>query len=196
MSKLDFVASLQAEIKALSPFEISQRLRVAHGCVCIYQGDPDLEIEDYRGYMVRLAEKANRSPENPEQYMCVVSLRQSPAWQNLVWIKEILGILDGPEHWTKNKASLGHMIDSRETIGPHAAGTPPNVLADKNGFTLAVGCAVPGAYRRSLRDQRQRKRAEELESELLVPREFIDWMISPAFEEQFQAALEHSRTGQ
>jgi hypothetical protein len=135
MSKADFVRSLQFESKALSPFDISQRLRQLHCCVSVCQLDPDLSSAEYRGYMVRYREKRDRSPENPELYVCVVSADQSIAWQQLTWAKEILQILDRPEHRTGNRTALGAMMDVRKVRTPNGNGTPLNVMADKNGLS-------------------------------------------------------------
>lgn len=187
MSKADFIRSLQYESKPLSPFDISQRLRQTHSCVCIYQGDPELPIEEYRGYMIRFREKRERTPDNPELYVCVVSLRQSKQWQDLVWTKEILQILDRPEHRTASKASLGHMLDSRQVLAEHTDGIPLNVMADKNGFTLAVGSMVPTVYRTMLRSPKSRP--SPLEATLPISQEFIPWVLSPQFEQNFEAAL-------
>lgn len=189
MSKADFVRSLQFESKALSPFDISQRLRQLHSCVSICQLDPELNPEDYRGYMVRFKAKPNRSPQNPELYVCVVSAKQPMAWQQLIWAKEILQILDRPEHHTGTKDALQNMMKSRAVLAPNGHGTPLNVVADKNGLLLALGSTVPRDYRNSLRDTKARPSLETLEGTLLVPGEFIELLLSPEFEEQFERAL-------
>jgi hypothetical protein len=193
MSKADFVSSFQFESKALSPFDISQRLRQTHSRVSVYQGDPDLRIEDYRGYMVRPPEKLDRTPENPELYNCVISLNQSKPWQDLVWVKEILGILDPPKHRTNSKAALGDMLDSRKVLTPNGDGTPLNVVADKSGFTLALGSMVPMVYRTSLRGMKNRPPLDVLEGSLLVPKEFIDWLLTDHFENYFSRAITECR---
>lgn len=189
MPKANFIRSLQYETRPLSPPEISQKLRLLHSCVSIYQGDAQLRIEEYRGYMYRPPEKSDRSPENPELYNCVISLNQSKAWQDLVWVKEILGILDLPRHRTKSKAALGEMLDNRIVLTPNGDNTPLNVVADKNGFTLALGCMMPAAYRASLRKMTPRPPIEVLEGMVLVPREFIDWLLTDDFESRFERAL-------
>jgi hypothetical protein len=189
MSKAEFVRSLQYESKALSPFDISQRLRQTHSCVSTSQGDPYLDIELYRGYMVRFREKRDRTPENPELYVCVVSTQQSLAWQQLIWAKEILQILDRPEHRTGSKEALGHMMDSRKVLAQNGGQTPLNVVADKNGFTLALGAKVPMVYRNSLRSVKVRPSLEALEATLLVPKEFIEWLLTDHFEGTFEQAL-------
>jgi hypothetical protein len=194
MTKSEFIRSLQSESIALSPYQVSQRLRLACGCVSVFQGDHELDPADYRGYMLRYAEKPDRTPENPELYVCVISLRQGKAWQDLIWTKEILGVLDHPEHRTKDRTSLGHMIDNRSALPPHGAGTPANVIADKNGFTLALGCAVPFEYRKVLRKEKYLDRfsGEQLEELLLIPEEFIAHLLSEGFEKSFEEALQHS----
>lgn len=189
MSKANFIRSLQYESKALSPFDISQRLRQTHSCVSICRLDPKLDVKQYRGYMVRYGEKRDRTPENPELYTCVVSSQQSMAWQQLVWAKEILQILDHPEHRTGAKVALGDMLDSRKVLVKNGDSTPLNVVADRNGFTLALGSKVPMVYRTSLRNSRVRPSPETLESTLLVPAEFIDWLLTDDFERHFEKAL-------
>jgi hypothetical protein len=154
-------------------------------------GDEHLDIRAFRGYMLRYKEKPDRTPENPELYICTIALSQPKQWQDLIWTKEILQILDRPEFRTTNKESLGHMMDNRETIGPHGDATPPNVGADRDGITLALGCAIPLGYRKVLREQEFLKKytIEQLESQLLIPSEFIEWLLSDAFEQDFEIAL-------
>lgn len=188
MSKADFVRSLQFESKALSPFDISQRLRQQYGCVSVCQLD-SIPVAEYRGYMLRYREKKDRSPENPELYVCVVSSDQSMAWQQLIWAKEILQILDRPEHRTGGKVALGAMMDVRKVRTPNGDGTPLNVMADKNGLTLALGSRIPQIYRNSLRNTKVRSSLQSLEATLLVPQELIDWLLSDEFEQQFEQAL-------
>ena len=191
MSKSAFVRSIQEERLALSPFDVSQRLRLQHGLVSVYQGDAELEIEDYRGYMVRYPAKHTPTPQNPELYVCVISLKQPTAMQNLVWTKEIIQVLDRPEHRTNNKEALGHMLDNRSVADPHTPATPANVKADKDGFTLALGCTVPYAYREILRREKYLERfsLEQLEEQLLVPAEYIQRLLNPSFETEFEACL-------
>ena len=189
MSKAKFINSLQFETKPLSPYDISQRLCQDYACVSICQMDPDLRIEVYRGYMVRFAEKPDRSPQNPELYTCVVSLRQSLPWQQIVWAKEILQILDRAEHRTNSRLALGHMMDNREVFALNGRGTPLNVMADKNGLTLALGSKVPRTSRNALRNARVRPSNEALEGILLVPIDFIPWLLSEEFETDFERAL-------
>jgi hypothetical protein len=192
MSKSEFIRSLQGDSVMLTPYEISQRIRKRHSCVSTYMGDAELKIEHYRGYMLRYPEAPNKTPENPQHYVCVISLKQSKQWQDLVWTKEILGILDGPDHWTSDKALLGHMLDSRGELLARSTGTPLNVLSDRNGLTLALGCTIPFGYRRTLRDQHSLAKfdTEQLESIIMVPAELIEWLLNLAFEEEFERALQ------
>jgi hypothetical protein len=187
MSKSEFIRSLQFESKALSPFDISQRLRQQYSCVSVYQGDPKLDPKKHRGYMTRFREKPDKTPENPELYVCIIASNQPKSWQDLVWTKEILHILDRNAHWTQNKNALGHMLDNRTTLEPHDDGTPLNVKADKNGVTLALGCKVPHTYRTSLRKARPALGA--LEGMLLVPAEYCEWLLTDDFETHFGNAV-------
>jgi hypothetical protein len=139
--------------------------------------------------MIRFSEKRDRTPENPELYVCVISLKQSKSWQDLVWVKEILQILDKKAHFTSAADALGHMLDSRTVLAKNGDATPPNVMADKNGFTLALGAKVPMVYRTSLRNSRVRPSLDALEAALLVPKEFIDWLLTEQFERDFDTAL-------
>lgn len=191
MSKSAFIRSLQEDRLALSPFDVSQRLRLQYGFVSAYRGDPNLDIRHYRGYMIRYPAKHTPTPENPELYICVISLNQPKQMQDLVWTKEIIGILDRPEHRTKNKNALGHMLDNRRVAAPHSPGMQRNVIADKNGFTLALGCTVPHAYREILRRERvlEKFTSEQLEAQLLVPAEYITELLDPSFEADFDAKL-------
>jgi len=190
MSKSEFIRSLQHEEKALSPFDISQRIRLKHGCVSTYLGDKYLDIAEYRGYMIRFKEKPNRSPEDPELYVCVISLQQTKPWQDLVWTKEILQILDGKNHRTDSREALGHMLDSRD-VQRRSNGTPLNVRADMNGLALALGATIPKAYRTILRQQNfiDKHPPAQLEQTLLVPAEFLTWVISEEFEKNFETAV-------
>ncbi len=191
MSKSAFVRSLQPETLALSPYHISQKLRLAHGCVSIYRGDPELVAALVRAYMIRFEGPEVGSSEEPIIYQCVVSLGQSPAWQSLAWTKEIIHILDRPEHRTGNKEALGHMLDNRDTSTEHSENTPYNVRADKDGFTLALGCTVPQGYRHILRTDKyiERFTPAQLEEIIPVPSEYIPQLLDPQFEGQFEKAL-------
>jgi len=189
MSKAAFVRSLQTESKALHPFDISQRLRQLHGCVSVSLLDDHLSAKEIRGYMMRYREKPDRSPENPELYICVVSADQSHAWQSLVWAKEILHVLDRSEHRTASKDALGRMLDSRKVLTPNGHETPLNVAADKNGFVLALGSKVPQVYRNALRNAKVTPSIEALENTLLVPAEFIGMLLSEEFEATFEKAI-------
>ena len=193
IQKSQFVRSLQDEEQSLSPHEISQRVRRECGCVSTYQGDPELSVDMYRGYMTRVGEKPDRTPEDPQLFICVVSTQQSKAWQDVIWIKEILQILD-PEHArTDTPEKLNQMLDNRLTITPNGTDTPPNVVADKAGFILALGSAVPRAYRDILRGKKFLDRFDvvDLEQLLLIPQEYIPMVLSQDFEEKFESALRH-----
>jgi hypothetical protein len=82
------------------------------------------------------------------------------------------------------------MMASRAVLAPNGNGTPLNVVADKNGFLLALGSKVLRDYRNSLRDTKARPSLETLEGILLlVPKEFIERLLSDEFEAQFEQAL-------
>jgi hypothetical protein len=190
MSKAAFVRSLQSETIALSPFYISQRLRLAHGCVSVYQGDPKLPATVVRAYMVRFGGDIG-TPERPILYQCVVALDQSPAWQHLAWIKEIIHILDRPEHRTHDTEGLKQLLDHRGKMPKDGAPLPLHVQADHNGLTLALGCALPQEYRHILRTEKylEKYSAQQLEALLSVPAEYVLQILDPQFEGQFEAAL-------
>lgn len=191
MPKAEFVRGLQSEDQPLSPYEISQRIRRSHGCVAVYQIDRDLPSRILRGYMVRWAEKKNRSPENPELYSAIVAGDQSLAWQHVVMTKEILHILDPPDQRTKDKQGLAKMLG--ETVGDVDAfgGSGLNVIADRLGFTLALGSAIPGKYRQTLRKGKPHSHIHlaDLERLLNVPSALISLVLDPQFEDGFERAL-------
>lgn len=191
IKKSEFVRSLQPEVKSFSPYDISQKLRLSCSCVSTYQGDPKLSTDMYRGYMIKFTDKPNRSPEDPEWYVCVISTQQSKAWQDVVWIKEILQILDPPNSRTDNKEKLFRMLENRHTTTPNGDATPQNVVADKDGFILALGCAIPFGYREILRNQDYLNRFDvsELEHLLIIPKRFIVTVLDPSFEKKFEEAL-------
>lgn len=191
MPKANFVRSLQCECKPLSPYDISQRIRLQYSCVSTFQGDADLDPTMWRAYMVRYKEKPKRTPEDPEWYSCVVSLQQSKPWQDLSWTKEILQILDKPSHRTNNLVALKAMFNNRHAGGCLIAEAPGNVKADLNGFSLALGAAIPLGYRKILRAQKylERHSAQDLEQMLNIPSELIPELISDDFEVGFEAAL-------
>lgn len=188
MSKSDFIRSLQVETKALSPFDISQRLRQLFACVSMCRWDEGLNPDKYRGYMLWPDKKPMPTPDDPELYVCVIATKQSKAHIDVTWTKEILHILDAPSHRT-DAASLEHMLGNREIVGRNGNGAPPNVVADVNGLTLALGCMVPQRYRSSLRSTTKRLSDEELEAVLSVPAEYVPWLLSDKFEDDFEAAL-------
>ncbi len=191
ISKADFIRSLQGENKGLSPYDVSQRVRLAHGCVSVYQADSELSVEDHRGYMIRWREKRDRTADNPELYICVISTQQSKAWQDVTWIKEILQILDPPSHRTDTPEKLKSMLANRHALTPNGHDTPHNVVADKAGLILALGAAIPYKYRRVLREQDYLSRYEidELEHMLLIPNELVGFLLGADFEAQFNTAL-------
>jgi hypothetical protein len=51
------------------------------------------------------------------------------AWQQLTWAKEILQILDRPEHHTGSKTALEHMMASRAVLAPNGNEIGFNLLA-------------------------------------------------------------------
>lgn len=189
MPKAEFIRSLQCEERTLSPYEISQRIRLVHGCVATYQADPQLSTRILRGYMVRWAEKPDRSPENPELYVCVIATDQAMSWQQLVMTKEILHILDPEEQRTRSKLALSEMFDNR--IGDILGGTGLNVVADNVGLVLAVGSLIPKGYRRILREQDfiGKYPIADLERMLNIPSEFIVRVLSSEFEQEFERAI-------
>jgi hypothetical protein len=65
-----------------------------------------------------------------------------------------------------------------------------HVLGDtRNGIALALGCKLPHTYRVSLRRQ-PRPTLKQLEATLLVPAEFLDWILSgDDFEKRFTDAI-------
>ncbi|NIY77953.1 hypothetical protein HCZ23_00515 [Celeribacter sp. HF31] len=191
-TKRGFIESLQVKDTLLSPYEISQEMRLAIGCVSVCSFDEQLQIEHFRGYMIR-HKKRDRSPENPELYDCVVSTNQSRAWQHIVWIKEILHIFDQEKQRTQRADALKEMLLSRDTGTPSNGSTGLNVIADKEGLVLALGSAVPRRYRTVLRDQEflQRYTPEQLEVMLTVPKEKMAFLLDAEFEVKFNSALEN-----
>ena len=190
ISKKKFIADLQSEAKLLSAYDVSQRVRQTISCVSLCEFDHELPPEEFRAYMVKWADKPDRTPENPELYVCVIAANQSIGWQNVVWIKEILQIFDANGERTNTKEKLREMLSVRQTTDSNN-GESPHVIADKNGFVLALGTAVPKAYREILRDQDfySRFSNEELEKMLNIPNEFADFVLGKEFESKFDAAL-------
>jgi hypothetical protein len=140
--------------------------------------------------MVRWVEKKNRSPENPEPYAAVVAGDQSLAWQHVVMTKEILHILDPADQRTRDRDGLARMLG--RTMDDAFGGSGMNVVADKVGFILAVGTAIPGAYRKTLRGQKTHNYAD-LERILNVPSALISIVLLQQFENDFEAALSSIR---
>lgn len=189
ISKRGFIESLQARDQLLSPHHISQLTRLAIGCVSICSFDPKLDVDILRGYMKRDQPKVDRSAENPELFDCVVATQQSQAWQYVVWIKEILQIFDHVEERTKTTLAFIEMLRLRSTI--NNGSDMPSVKADKNGFVLAMGSAVPSRYRDVLRKEKflTRYSLDELEKILFVPKEKIEFLLGDQFEGAFEKAL-------
>lgn len=192
-SKSDFIQALQKEKTTLSAFEISQKLRLQCGCLSICQSDDKLEVSHTRAYMVKYSDKPFRSPENPELYACIISTKQSMAWFQLVWIKEIIQILDRTSHRTDTSEKLGSMLDNRMATSPNGNGTPSHIIADKTGFTLALGSAIPLTYREILREQGylEKYSLSQLEEMLVIPKEFVRFVLESSFEKTFDEALQH-----
>lgn len=192
-AKVEFVQSLQGESQALWPFDISQRIRERFSWLCLYRGDPELEPTVFRGYMVRPRTASAHSSEDPAAFWCVVSTKQSMGWQNIVWTKEMLQALDSEGELTSDAEKLDQVIDMRDVHAPNSCDTPPNVVADRNGFTLALGCAIPGKLREHLREEVQSSgelsplRRADLEN--YIPKEYVDYVLNISFEEEFKKAL-------
>lgn len=191
MSKRAFVQGLQVRDQVLSPYEISQAVRLAIGCVSRVAWDHKLPSEHSRGYMLRPLEKPDRTPENPQWYECVVATDQSLAWQHLIWTKEILHILDDEGERTNSEAALRQMLELRHTEMPSDPNSLPSTEADKNGLILALACAVPFRYRVVLRKNNflARYSLDELEKALVVPKEKVEFLLAEAFESHFETAL-------
>jgi len=191
MNKSEFVRSFQEADQPFHPHEVSQRVRKAIGCVSSYHGDPDLSTEHFRGYMVRYKEKPNRSAEDPELYICVISTQQSAAYQHVIWIKEIIQIFDSVDHRTDTADKLQTMLVNRATNPTHSSEGESHVVADKNGFILALGVAVPRAYREICRKQNflARYPNEDIEKLLNIPAEFVEFVLGQDFAKEFEAAL-------
>lgn len=150
-----------------------------------------MSVDHFRGYMVKAGEKLDPTPEDPELYTCVISLEQNKAWQDIVWIKEILQVLDSKKYRTDTPEKLGQMLDNRRTNTVNGTDTPPHVAADKLGLTLALGSAIPHSYREILRAEKYLEKftKEELEDLLIVPKELIEDVLRPQFEVRFEQAL-------
>lgn len=198
-TKVEFIGSLQNEVRTLHPSEISQRIREKYAWVCLYRADPDLDPNLYRGYMVRPYTGRAHSAEDPAGYWCIIAGSQTIGWQNLVWTKEMLQALD-PEHaLTSDSDKLRQVIEMGEVHEPHDSDTDACVVADKNGFTLALGCAIPRAYREKLRKEIQETGKldplERANMENYIPAEYVDSVLGPGFEDEFNRALDETNLG-
>ncbi len=191
ISKRAFVQGLQVRDQVLSPYEISQQVRLAIGCVSRCSWDEGLDIRHLRGYMVRDQHKPERTPEDPEWYECVIATDQSLAWQHIVWTKEILQIFDNGAARTNSEAALREMLETRNTQNANVSNVLPSTQADRNGFVLALASAVPYRYRVVLRRNGYLDRfpLDELEKLLVVPQEKIEFLLDGSFEGHFEAAL-------
>jgi len=190
-AKAEFIRDLQSANQVISPGELSQRIRLVYGWVSIYKGDPGLDSNIYRGYMAPPEGSGDRTPDNPDYYWCVLATNQEAGWSNVTWIKEMLQVIDSEKHKTSNKEQLEAILIVRRTDSPNGAETLPNVVADKNGFILALGCAVPRAHRESLRQSGvlQKLGPDKLAGVLGVPAEYIEKLLAPDFENVFEKAL-------
>ena len=193
-TKVDFINGLQSEDRALHPSVISQRIREKFAWVCLYRADPLLDPSLYRGYMVRPYTGRAHSADDPAGYWCIIASNQSIGWQNLVWTKEMLQALDSEEELTSDPAKLKNVLKMRAIHEPHSDDTPPNVVADKNGFTLALACEIPKKYRDYLRNEiATHGRLDPLhraDMENYIPEEYVDAVLSLDFEPDFDRALQ------
>ncbi len=189
--KADFIREIQSTNQPLSPYEISQLIRISYNWVSLYKGDPELKSAFWRGYMVRPDVTHAYTPENPAIYWCVIALDQPKGWQHVTWIKEMLQIIDSASHYTSDKDKLGAMLETRRTTDPNGDGTPLNVVADKHGFILALACAVPREYRETLRKGRflERVGQDAIANITNIPPEYVDRILDIEFEIAFEKAL-------
>ncbi len=193
-AKIEFIQSMQEEEQALWPYDVSQRIREKFAWLCLYRGDSELDPKlAYRGYMVRPSTSRAHSAEDPAAYWCVVATSQTMGWQNLVWIKEMLQGLDSEDALTSDAEKLDQVIAMSDVHEPNGHDTPPNVVADRNGFTLALGCAIPQKLRDALRRELiatgglSPLRRADLEN--YIPSEYVDHVLDEAFEQEFDNAL-------
>jgi hypothetical protein len=191
--KIEFIRSLQEEVLPLWPSDISQKIRVKFSWICLYRADPDLDSTILRGYMVRQYSARAHTPDDPASFWCVVAGNQDMGWQNLVWTKEMLQALDSEEALTSDSEKLGKVIDMKGVHEPNGHDTPAHIVADKNGFTLALGCAIPKGYRDLLRKEiSENGKIDPLHRanmESYIPAEYIDFVVDLEFETKFQTAL-------
>lgn len=192
-AKIEFIQSMQGEEQALSPYDVSQRICDKFNWLSLCRGDPELHPIECRGYMVRPSTSRAHSSEDPAAYWCVVATSQSMGWQYLVWIKEMLQALDSEDALTSDAEKLAQVIEMNDVHAPNGDDTPPNVVADRNGFTLALGCAIPKVLRNTLRTESASPagisslRRAGLEN--YIPAEYIDYILHEEFEQAFENAL-------
>jgi hypothetical protein len=190
--KVQFIRSLQDEARPLWPYDISQRIRLEFSWISLYKADTELNPDVYRGYMVRTVSQRAHSADDPAAFWCVIAANQSMGWQNITWTKEMLQALDSESALTSSRERLGEMLDMGSIHTENDHNTPPHVVADRNGFTLALACAVPEGHRRILREYKTQHGS--LDPKMLaeiahIPEEHIDTVLSPDFEEAFAKAL-------
>ncbi|MEO9469195.1 hypothetical protein [Parasphingorhabdus sp.] len=191
--KADFILQLQDENKPLWPNEISHKIRHQFAWMSLYKVDLELDPEHIRGYMVRIPPTRAHSAQDPHIFWCIIAGNQSMGWQNITWTKEMLQALDGDQALTTNEQQLGDMLDMGAIDQPNDDETPANVVADRNGFTLALACAVPKAYRLHLRQHLQS--SDSLAPQMLadlghIPEQYISYVLDAGFEDKFEKALD------
>jgi len=193
MSKASFVRKLQDYHEPLHPSVISNLVREEYNAISACRFDNNLDPRVLRGYMLEPERTGVRkfTRENPAVYWCVVSTKQSSGWQLLTWAKEILQILDDPTHKTDSKSKLSSMLGNRIANQPNCNGELPNVVADKNGFLLALGCMVPKSYRELMRQENhlQLFGISDLASILFIPEEYVSLVLDEQFEIDFEQLL-------
>jgi len=194
MIKAKFIRGLQEYDEPLWPSEISQKIRQQFFWISAVRWDDELDPKLFRGYMVRSHMTRAYTADDPFLYWCVIATRQSMGWSNVTWIKEMLQALDSGECLTSSKEDLGVMIDNRIAILPNGDDTPPNLIADKNGFILALGSAVPLGYRKRLREMRKLGALPLNIIETLnhIPKDYIDFVLNESFEGAFEQALKET----
>jgi hypothetical protein len=195
--KAKFIESLQTNDNPLSPYDISQAIRKEFYWVCLYKGDPFLDPDVRRGYMVRTPITQAASADEPAMYTCAIAEKQSMGWQNITWIKEMLHALDGGDSVVNNSEKLGNILDINSVHQQNNIQTPVAVVHDCNGFDLALGCAVPRTLRQRLRMQKSVNNGNVdpvMRSDLCnIPDEYIDYVLNEEFEKTFEQALSEIR---
>ena len=191
MPKFSFISDLQSEDGRLSFYDILTRLRVKTSYVPAARFDDGLDASKLRGYMLPLEEKHDRTPDDPELFWCVISTNQSAEWQNLTLVKEALHVLDGPLHKTISKNDLREVLVNRACITPHNDGDGHNVRADREGLILEVGSMLHKWYRTELRRNAGKLNwpNDFVASQVGIPPELVEWLLSDDFETEFEQAL-------